>query len=245
LPVPRLGDDRELAAHELVEKAAVKRSRATKLLQRVSELLLLRLGLPQPKPMPTHPRPGISLQAASGVLKRFDAYYYASWNEEARRAFDTVPVDQRACLGDVTEAVFIPGFFKRIYASDPKFGFPYLTGGDVYELSPSSERYLSRRVPEIDRLILHTGMVLVQDSGQLGGLIGRPVLVGRHLDGFACTNNMVRIVARNRSDQGFIFAVLNSEYGVLSVRLRRRLVTLFLAEIGRSRVRRTVGAFQF
>jgi WD40 repeat protein len=32
---------------------------------------------------------------------------------------------------------------------------------------------------------------------------------------------------------------------VLSVRLRRSLVTLFLAEIGRSRVRRTVGHFQF
>ena len=30
---------------------------------------------------------------------------------------------------------------------------------------------------------------------------------------------------------------------VLSVRLRRNLVTLFLAEIGRSRVRRTVGHF--
>jgi type I restriction enzyme, S subunit len=238
LPVPRLGDEPELGVHKLIEEAAARRARATELIGRVSALLLNRLGLPEPKPMPKYSRPGISMQLASRVLKRFDAYYYASWNEEARKAFDMVPAERRACLGDVTEDVFIPGFFKRIYASDPKFGFPYLTGGDVYELSPSSEWYLSRRVPEVDRLILRARMVLVQDSGQLGGLIGRPVLVGRHLDGFACTNNMVRIVARTRIDQGFIFAVLNSEYGVRL--LMREATGSSIPHLEENRIRRLV-----
>lgn len=38
---------------------------------------------------------------------------------------------------------------------------------------------------------------------------------------------------------------ISADDGVLSVRLRRDLVTLFLAETGRSRVRRTVGHFGF
>lgn len=238
LPVPRLGDRNELAVHKLIEEAGVRRSRASALVLKVSDVLLKRLRLPQPKPMSKHSRPGISFQLASGVLKRFDAYYYASWNEEARKAFDMLPPDERACLGDVTDAVFIPGFFKRIYASDPRFGFPYLTGGDVYELSPDSEWYLSQRVPDIERLILRTGTVLVQDSGQLGGLIGRPVMVGKYLDGFACTNNMVRIVARSRSDQGFIFAVLNSEYGVRL--LMREATGSSIPHLEENRIRRLV-----
>jgi type I restriction enzyme S subunit len=122
LPVPRLGDQFEQTAHRLVEEAATRRSRASELVRKALELLLLRLGLPEPKPMPEHSRPGISLEQASGILKRFDAYYYVSWNQEARKAFDMIPAEQRCRLGDVTEEVFIPGFFKRIYASDPQFG---------------------------------------------------------------------------------------------------------------------------
>lgn len=57
-------------------------------------------------------------------------------------------------------------------------------------------------------------MLLVQDSGQIGGLIGTSVAVGRYLDGFACTTNKVRIVPHSKIDQGYIFAVLNTEYGI-------------------------------
>ncbi len=238
LPIPRLGDETECSVHTLVSEAAAKRSQASALLTQVNNTLFERLGLPKPKPLAQHSRPGVLLQLASGMLKRFDAYYYASWNQEARNAFDTLPPEQRASLGDVTEAVFIPGFFKRIYASDPQFGYPYLTGGDVYELSPSSDWYLSRRVPDIERLVLRAGMILVQDSGQLGGLIGRPVMVGSHLDGFACTNNMVRLVPRSRVDQGFIFAVLNSEYGVRL--LMREATGSSIPHLEENRIRRLV-----
>lgn len=116
-------------------------------------------------------------------------------------------------LGEVAE-VFIPGIFKRLYASDPQFGSPYITGGDVFELSPTSEKYLMRRVATEYRLLLKKGMIVVQEAGQLGGLIGRSVMVGSHLDGFSCSNNMIRVVPEDDIDAGYLFALLSSEYGV-------------------------------
>ena len=60
-------------------------------------------------------------------------------------------------------------------------------------------------------------MILVQEAGQLGGLIGRSVLVGSYLDGFAVSNNMIRITAKDSRDTGYLFAVLSSGPGVTLV----------------------------
>jgi type I restriction enzyme S subunit len=118
-----------------------------------------------------------------------------------------------APLGKVAE-VFIPGIFKRLYANDPAYGYPYITGADVFQLAPTSDKYLLKQVTEGQRLVLRKGMIVIQEAGQLGGLIGRSVQVGRYLDGFACTNNMVRIVPSCERDAGYLFAVLSSEYGI-------------------------------
>ena len=57
-------------------------------------------------------------------------------------------------------------------------------------------------------------MIVIQEAGQLGGLIGQSALVGDHLHGFACSNNMVRVTPKNEEDTGYLFAVLASTYGV-------------------------------
>lgn len=57
-------------------------------------------------------------------------------------------------------------------------------------------------------------MLIIQEAGQLGGLIGRTVMVGEHLDGFACSNNMIRLIPEDDVDAGYLFVVLNSEFGV-------------------------------
>jgi type I restriction enzyme S subunit len=57
-------------------------------------------------------------------------------------------------------------------------------------------------------------MIVVQEAGQLGGLIGRSVMVGSYLDGFSCSNNMIRIVPDDDIDGGYLFTLLASEHGV-------------------------------
>ena len=72
----------------------------------------------------------------------------------ARRAFDKCEEQRR--LGDVAE-VFIPGIFKRRYAPDPAFGVPYITGGDVFNLAPVSDRHTPLPFAEQYQLVVTKG----------------------------------------------------------------------------------------
>jgi type I restriction enzyme S subunit len=212
LPVPRLGDKVERKAHELVEDAAQARTAAATLLAEAQGRLLTALHMLCPRPIYEYHSPFTGAVSASLLQNRCDAFYYCSSNEDARSAFNTPRVDFRT-LGEVAE-VFIPGIFKRLYVDDPRYGYPYITGADVFQLESKSDEYLMRRVAIDNSLVLRKGMIVIQEAGQLGGLIGRSVLVGDCLDGFACTNNMVRVTPHDHGDTGFLYALLANNFGV-------------------------------
>lgn len=211
LPVPRFDARTEAAIAEKVDTAAHARSRAVELLQEARNRLHMRLGLRAPTPVSALTKPDVTAVSSDTFRDRGDGYYYSARNAESRAAFDAAGGNRR--LGDVAE-VFIPGIFKRLYASDPQFGSPYITGGDVFELAPVSDKFLMKRVAAEYRLLLKKGMIIVQEAGQLGGLIGRSVMVGSYLDGFSCSNNMIRIVPEDDIDGGYLFTLLASEHGV-------------------------------
>jgi type I restriction enzyme, S subunit len=213
LPVPRFTDEVERIAHDLVERASANRARAAMLLKEALSAVRALLAVA----FQGHEHETVwSTVTASRLLARFDAYYYSARCEAARRAFDNANVPEQRRLGEVSE-VFIPGIFKRRYADDPSFGVPYITGGDVFQLAPTSDRYLMSRVAEENGLRVRKGMFLIQEAGQLGGLISKSVFVGDHLDGFAVSNNMARVTAKDRRDTGFIFALLSTDEGVTLV----------------------------
>ncbi|GAB4200174.1 MAG: restriction endonuclease subunit S [Sandaracinaceae bacterium] len=232
LPVPRLGKEVEQRAHELVTRAANARTEASRLLAASDDLFVDLLSLPKPKLRTAYSSPYIASASSSEFIRRGDGYYYAPLNTDARRAFDSAQAT--ATLGDVAE-VFIPGIFKRQYASDPAFGVPYITGADVFQLAPTTDQYLLKRIASDVGLVLQKGMIVIQEAGQLGGLIGRSVLVGDHLDGFACSNNMVRVTAKNEKDTGYLFAVLASTYGVRLISREAAGSSIPHLEVGRVR----------
>jgi type I restriction enzyme S subunit len=211
LPVPRLGDVKEHAAAAKVDEAAQARAKAVLLLNEAKRRLQSMLGLEAPTPVGVFAKPDVASVPVSMLRDRADAYYYSVRNREAREAFDKAFENEE--LGNVVH-VFIPGIFKRLYASDPQFGSPYITGGDVFDLAPTSDKYLMRRVAAEFNLLLKKGMIVVQEAGQLGGLIGRSVMVGKYLDGFSCSNNMIRIVPKDDVDGGYLFTLLSSEFGI-------------------------------
>lgn len=211
LPVPRFDAAVENAIAAKVDAAARARAQAVELLLEAADRLHSKLDIKPPTPVHLLPRPDVTAVRCGAFRDRGDAYYYGVRNAETRAALDGAAKNRP--LGEVAE-VFVPGIFKRLYASDPQFGSPYITGGDVFELAPTSEKYLMRRVAAEYRLILKKGMIVVQEAGQLGGLIGRSVMVGSYLDGFSCSNNMIRIVPEDDVDGGYLFALLSSEHGV-------------------------------
>jgi type I restriction enzyme, S subunit len=211
IPVPRLGKRIECAAHDLIDEAARLRDEASDLFSKSDSLFIELLSLPTPKPQSDYIARQISKGTSAQFVKRADAYYYAPLNLDARRAFDSAK--PTTTVGEVAE-VFIPGIFKRQYATDPSYGVPYITGADVFRLVPTTDQYLLKHIAKDVGLVLRKGMIVIQEAGQLGGLIGRSALVGDVLDGYACSNNMVRVTAKDAADTGYLYAVLASTYGM-------------------------------
>ncbi|TKB12295.1 restriction endonuclease subunit S [Desulforhopalus sp. IMCC35007] len=213
LPVPRFSNEYEKSIHDKVQKAAENRVLATELIKNAIQLVYTKLKIPVPRAFRGASSPSLTVQPSKSLLVRMDAFYYSELNSFARSIFDKAGV----LLGKKklmdTAQVFIPTIFKRQYADDPKYGYPYFTGKEIYEITPTTDLYLKKDIVEQNNLMLKRGMILVQDSGQVTGLIGRPVHVSSHLNGVACTNNMVRIQAHNADDNGYIFALLSTEYG--------------------------------
>ncbi len=213
LPVPRFGERLESAVHEFVERAVQAREKANSLLASAQLRLKQALRLDD---RPLEPPVPWTQANSRSLADRLDAYYYGARCRNARQSFDGARNSEPRPLGAIAEVV-IPGIFKRRYADDPRFGVPYITGADVFQLAPTSSQYLQRRVAETYGLVVRTGMILVQEAGQLGGLIGRSVLVGSYLDGFAVSNNMIRITAKESADCGYLFALLSSDPGVVLI----------------------------
>ena len=212
LPVPRFEGEFELRIHNLVQSAANMRTDACSLLNKSESLFLEKLDI-EDKADEGHIRRPLSTHVNASILnERFDAYYFSNHNLFARKQFDCSNSELKR-LGSVSE-VFIPGIFKRLYTPDSSYGYPYITGADVFQLSPISDRYLMKSVAEGYNLVLKKGMIVIQEAGQLGGLIGHSVMVGDYLDGFACTNNMIRVQAADDIDSGYLYTLLASQYGV-------------------------------
>jgi type I restriction enzyme S subunit len=211
LPVPRFSPATEDTVATKVDAASRSRAQAVELLREAVRRLHQEIGLRSPTPAVKLSKPDVNSVSSECFRDRGDAYYYGAKSTEARLAFDDITMNRP--LGEIAK-VFIPGIFKRLYASDPQYGSPYITGGDVFELAPTSDKYLMKRVAAEYCLLLKEGMIVVQEAGQLGGLIGRPVMIGSYLDGFSCSNNMIRIVPENDVDGGYLFILLSSEHGV-------------------------------
>ena len=214
LPVPRLGDALEHEIHTLVEQAAELRTKASAQKANAISTFVESCDLPTPLPNWQYPTPHLGQATLLQLAERMDSTYYIAPCAEARDAFDAAAkFGESKALGEVAE-VFIPTIFKRRYAPDPEQGVPYITGADVFCIQPKTEQYLMRSVASENRLVLKNGMIVLHEAGQRYGLIGRGVMVGRTLDGFACTNNMVRLVPYDSAETGYIFAVLSSEFGI-------------------------------
>lgn len=235
LPVPRLPDAIEQKIHRLVEQAGNLRATANTKKKAAIASFFEGFGLPPPTLNWDNHTPHIGEATAAHLGERMDSTYYISSCVEARAVFDAASrLSSRRTLGEVAE-VFIPTIFKRVYAPDPDFGIPYITGADVFCIQPKSDQYLLHSIAKDNRLVLESGMLLIHEAGSRYGLIGRTAMVGRMLKGCACTNNMVRLIPHDPDDAGYIYAALSSDVGIRL--LKREAAGSAIPHIDAARVR--------
>jgi len=213
LPVPRFDEAIETEVHLLVEGAARNRSKAAELRCQSGVELLSGLSLPDMSRQGT-PLTFAVFEVAACSLGRLDAAFCSPPGVIAARALEQY--ERTEPLGAVSR-VFQTNIFKRPYVSDPKHGYPYFSGADLFTYDPQPRGYLRKKAPGIDDYVVRRDWLLMQDAGQLGGLIGQVMRVTGDQDGSVVSNHLIRIVAHERTDAAYLFALLASPVGFRAI----------------------------
>lgn len=128
---------------------------------------------------------------------------YAARRSLKRSGFPLVPLGSP----QVTGQIFIPPRFKRIFVADKDHGIPYVTSAEMLFAEPPRDRFLSKKLTKVlPKLIVREGWTLIADSGTVGNC----VIVTSDLDGYAVTNNAVRVIAADGFWPGYLYAYVSS-----------------------------------
>jgi type I restriction enzyme, S subunit len=214
LPVPRLGNAIEEKIHNLITSAAAKRSEASQKQKNAIQIFYKTFNL---SPISDKYKPtGFATSSVNASdLSRLDATHYSANSLPAAEELKTCS-DLKKTLGEVAR-VFTPGIFKRIYAGEPSYGYPYFSGSELFQIHPEPRGYLSKKAPGIEDYLVKKDWLLIQDAGQVGGLIGRLVRVGPYADNSVVSNHLMRVVSETREDSAYLFAVLSSSHGYRAI----------------------------
>jgi type I restriction enzyme S subunit len=114
-------------------------------------------------------------------------------------------------VADLADEIFILDRFRRIYASDKKAGWAYLSASETLDFRPTSERYIAKdHAPKLaKRHFAKAGWILVSSSGT----VGRMILATERLSHYFLTHDLIRIVAKDTSFSGYIYAFLSTKIG--------------------------------
>lgn len=115
-------------------------------------------------------------------------------------------------VGDskISENIILPSRFKRIYVEKGQ-GVKFLGGRDIFELDPSTDKYLSlkhhkKRIKK--ELEIKTNDILMPSRGTLGNVAFAP----RHYEGWTISDNIIKIEPANENMSGYLFIYLSTEY---------------------------------
>jgi len=214
IDIPRFDSAIEEGIAACVDRAARARSEAARLKQEGIKRFLAEAGLQDIRDAPTSTSFSVSTANCSDLV-RLDATFFSEHcskpsEQLADRSLNPQELGTCAC-------VFTPGIFKRLYVQEPEWGYAYYSGSELFELAPVARGYLSKRAPGIDEYLIEKDWLLIQDAGQVGGLIGRVTRAGKTVDKSVVSNHLMRIAPKSIEDAAFIFAVLSSPHGYRAI----------------------------
>ncbi|MEZ4226977.1 MAG: hypothetical protein R3B13_38910 [Polyangiaceae bacterium] len=210
LPVLRLPDRVELRIDELITSASQHRAKSSDCMQIAWDAMTATFEL-QDLSESSVSTDFATFSVRSRMLQRLDAAHHHPACTKAQAEFHDCWT-RSVALAEVA-GVFTPGIFKRPHVDDPASGYAYFSGSELFQIDPEPRGYLSKRAPGIEAYLVEKDWLLIQDAGQLGGLIGRITRVGAQVSGGVVSNHLVRVVPRSQEEAGYLFAVLTSPHG--------------------------------
>jgi len=116
----------------------------------------------------------------------------------------------------ISKQIVLAGIFKRIYVGEGH-GVPFIGGKEILQLSPEPTKYLATKhhKDRIEKeLKVEKNMILITDRGTIGNV----AFVPKHFEGFAVSQNVIKVKAVNDEIAGYLFVYLRSSYGNLLIK---------------------------
>lgn len=109
-------------------------------------------------------------------------------------------------LGDITERVWWPNRFKRLYGDS---GTPYMSADDVFTTNPYAlKSVLVEGKKDIDEFGVEPNWIVMARSGQTYGLNGSATLVTEYHKRFFLSDDMIRIRPKEGARAGYLLTAL-------------------------------------
>lgn len=203
--------------HNLIVKSYDLRDESNDLIDEAEKLLIQELKLPpiedfKPKYYNQNSEIRNFEVSLSKLNNRFDASYHVPIVDCIVEHLKTHSKALKK-IGDedISARIILAGVFKRTYVKESE-GVPFLGGKDIMQLSPSVEKFLSRKVHEKlikKSLEVRENMLLITDRGTIGNVM----IVPKHFEGWAVSQNVIKVEFASDDIAGYVYTYLNSQYG--------------------------------
>lgn len=216
--IPEAPNEIKERVHNLVIKSYGLRDESNDLIDQATALLVDELKLPA---LGELKKDNSSVNAfsvkLSNMFGRADASYHLPIVDAIIEHLQNY-AKEVTTIGDnrISKQIILAGVFKRTYVEE-EYGYPFLGGKEIIQLNPKTEKYLSKPIHKKryeKELKVTENTILVTDRGT----IGTTTLVPRHWDGFAVSQNVLKLIPANDDIAGYIYIFLNSEWGAELVR---------------------------
>lgn len=202
--------------HNLVVKSYNLRDESNDLIDEAEKMLIEELKLPPIedfKPKYFDNEKGIRNfeVSLSRLNNRFDGSYHIPIIDCIKKHLQKYALSIKYINNGLNAQIILPGRFSRTYV-DENQGIKFVGGKDLFQLNPSTEKFLSKRVHE---KIIQTQLGIKENDLIMPsrGTIGRLLLAPKHFEGWAISDNLMRITFEDKDIVGYIYCFFNSEYG--------------------------------
>lgn len=211
LKTPIINDSVVGKMTQIIVTALENRDEANRLIKQARSLVLQYNNLPPlcditPETIATDGKVEIRMIGLDEFTQdyRLDAHFY---NPTAKYAVDSVSSNGKT-LGELCESIFMCDRFNRNYV-EGNYGLPFLSGKNTIQIRPDVKYISLSETNSIESLQLKKGWITITRSGTLG----RVCYIWNNYEDFTATEDLIRVVASDEIDSGYLYAFLSSDYG--------------------------------
>lgn len=218
--IPNAPYEIKTVIHNKVINSFKLRDQSNKLIDKAEQLMKDELKLPSVEyiknEMNNDRKIDIFNVKLSQTNHRFDSSYHIPIVNKIIKNISR-EAEELTTIGDkrISKRIILAGVFKRVYV-DKDYGIPFLGGKEITQLNPNIEKYLSKPHHQArykKELKVKENWVLVTDRGTIGTV----TMVPKHFEGFAVSQNVLKVVPTSNNIAGYMYIFLNSEWGKILI----------------------------